>query len=118
MKYRNIPPLSINEAARLLAVSPRTVSRFIDRGDINAIRIGSTLAIPFDGMPAALQRCFDADRPQALLTLHDIAARLGCSPNDVKSRTATGELRSIKIGRSDRWTPSDIRPGADDEGRP
>jgi excisionase family DNA binding protein len=118
MKHRNIPPLSLNEAARLLAVSPRTVSRFIDRGDINAIRIGSTLAIPFDGMPTALRRCFDADPPLALLTLHDVAARLRCSPDDVRSRTASGELKSVKIGRSDRWAPSEIRPGADDEDRP
>ena len=112
MENRTLTPLSLVEAARLLAVSPRTVTRLIDRGDLNAIRIGATLAVPFDGMPTALRRCFDTDRPQALLTLHEAAARLGCSPDDVRARTASGELRPVRVGRSQRWSPAEIEGSA------
>lgn len=112
MKSKAIRPLALNEAALLLAVSPRTVSRLIDKGDLTAVRIGSTLTVAFDGMPAELQRCFDVENPQALLTLHEVALALRCSPDDVRVRTATGELTSVRIGRSLRWAPIEINPSA------
>ena len=73
-----------------------------------AVRIGGTLAVPFDGFSADLKRCFDVEFPQALLTLHEVAAELGCSPDDVRARTATGELRPVRVGRSLRWSPVEI----------
>lgn len=112
MENRTIPPLSLAEAARLLAVSPRTVTRLIDRGELAAIRIGSTLAVPFEGLPAALRHCFDADQPKALLTLHEVAARLGCAPDDVRARSASGELTPVRVGRSLRWSQSEIERSA------
>ncbi|MCZ4262866.1 helix-turn-helix domain-containing protein [Limimaricola sp. G21655-S1] len=112
MKNRAIRPLALSEVARLLAVSPRTISRLIDKGGLNAIRIGSTLAIPFDGMSADLQRCFDVNNPQALLTVHEVALELGCSPADVRTRTATGELASVRVGGSLRWSPVEIKRSA------
>ncbi len=101
-------PLSLGEAARLLAVSPRTIRRLIDTGELSAVRIGPTLAVPVDALPTPLRRCFDAGQPQALLTLHEAAARLGCSPRDVRERTASGLLRSVLIGGSSRWSPIEI----------
>ncbi len=108
MNNNSIRLFSLNEVARLLAVSPRTVSRLIDRGDLNAVRIGSTLAVTFDGMPSHLRRCFDVDCPRALLTLHEAAAALGCSPDDVRARTAAGDLSSVRVGRSPRWSPIEV----------
>ena len=117
MGNKIMPPLSLNEAARLFAVSPRTVSRLVDKGELSAIRIGSVLAVPFDGLPAALRHCFDATHPQALLTLHEVAARLECSPDDVRARTAGGRLRSVYVGRSQRWAATEIEQSARGEGR-
>ncbi|MCZ4262605.1 helix-turn-helix domain-containing protein [Limimaricola sp. G21655-S1] len=109
MKNRLIRPLALSEVARLLAVSPRTVSRLIDKGDLRAVRIGATLAVPLDGMPGELQRCFDVDQPRPLLTLHEVAAELGCSPDDVRALTATGELTPVRIGRSLRCSPTEVK---------
>ena len=109
MKNNSIRPFSLSEVARLLAVSTRTISRLIDKGDLSAVRIGSALAVPFDGMPVDLQRCFDFARPQALMTLHEVAAELGCSPDDVRAKTATGKLKPVRVGRSLRWSPIEIK---------
>lgn len=117
MENRTLLPLSLAEAARLLAVSPRTVTRLIDRGELTAIRIGSALAVPFEGLPAALRRCFDADKPRALLTLHEVAARLGCAPDDVRARSASGDFNSVRVGRSLRWSPAEIERIARSEER-
>ncbi|MCP1169384.1 helix-turn-helix domain-containing protein [Limimaricola litoreus] len=113
MKNNYICPLALGEVARLLAVSTRTINRLIDKGDLSAVRIGSALAVPFDGMPVDLQRCFDFAKPQALLTLHEVAAELGCSPDDVRAKTATGKLASVRIGRSLRWSPIEIKRNAE-----
>lgn len=118
MKISTIQPISIAEAARLLAVSPRTVTRLVDKGDLSAIRIGATLALPVGELPALLQMCFDGDRPQALLTLHEVAARLGCAPDDVRARTARGELKSLRVGRSVRWLPLELQCCVSGEARP
>ena len=37
------PLLSLNEAATLLAVSPKTLQRLVARGDLAVIRVGSSL---------------------------------------------------------------------------
>lgn len=108
MKNTTIQPLTLSEAARLLAVSARTISRLIDKGDLRAVRIGATLAVPFDGMSIDLQRCFDFDCPEPLLTLHDAAAELDCSPDEVRARTLAGELTSVRVGRSLRWSSFEV----------
>lgn len=110
MEHNYQAPLSVDDAARFLAVSPRTVRRLIDRGEFGAVRIRATLAIPIEGMPVALRRCFEADPSQRLSPLHDAAARLGCSPDELRARTADGEFQPVRVGRSLRW------PRAENEG--
>lgn len=43
--------LKVAEAAKHLRVSPRTVYRLIDQGDIKACRIGKQWRIPISSMP-------------------------------------------------------------------
>jgi excisionase family DNA binding protein len=109
-------PLSIDETARLLAVSPRTVRRLVERGELRTIRIGPTLAVHPDALPPALRHRVGAGQPRALLTLHEAAERLGCAPREVRERTASGELSSVLVGRSPRWSPAEIERTARAEG--
>ncbi|WP_158547529.1 helix-turn-helix domain-containing protein [Rhodovulum sp. 12E13] len=40
--------------------------------------------------------------------MHEAAARLGCAPRTVRSLAARGQLRTIQIGGTKRWSPSDV----------
>jgi excisionase family DNA binding protein len=108
MKNNDLTPIPLNDLARLLAVSPRTVRRMVDNGDFRAIRFGSTLAVPAESLPASLRRAHEEADDRPLLTVHDVAAWLGCSPRKVRALSADGVLHPISIGRSTRWRPSDI----------
>lgn len=115
MKSSTLPPISIDAAAYLLAVSSRTVSRLIDRGDLSAIRIGTALAIASESLPDLLFHDLEGGCPRPLLTLHDVAGRLACAPEDVRERTAYGEFETVQIGRSTRWSPAAVDRAAQQE---
>jgi excisionase family DNA binding protein len=113
--------LSVQDTAAVLQVSPRTVRRLIDRGALTPIRVGATLAIRFTDIPGLSRPERSADGPQQrLLTVHEAAARLGCAPRTVRSLAARGQLRTIQIGGTKRWSPSDVealrRTGVTDVG--
>ena len=56
-----------------------------------------------DGLPP------DTDRASTrLLRVRDVAERLSVSPSMAWKLTATGELRSIRIGRAVRIRPADL----------
>ncbi len=100
--------LTLDEAARLLAVSPRTVRRLIDQGIYKPIRVGNLLTLhltelPFDASPLAMDTGI---RP--LMTIHEVAATLQCSPRDVRDMTARGELTMIEVGGSKRWLATNV----------
>ena len=40
--------VDVREAARLTAVSPYTIRRYIQRGTLRAVRIGRRVLVPFD----------------------------------------------------------------------
>lgn len=108
MENKDFNPIPLDEAARLLAVSVRTVRRLIDNGQLNAVRIGPTLALAPSALPEPLRRAFLSGYYDRLLTLHDVAARLGCSPICVKKLTEDGILRVVDVGRSSRWSCQEI----------
>jgi excisionase family DNA binding protein len=108
MSNSHLLPIPLSEAARLMAVSPRTVRRLVDRGDLRAFRIGATLALPPEALPEPLQRSLERGRDEPLLTLHDAAARLGFPPIRVRELTALGILSASVVGRSQRWSPLEI----------
>lgn len=56
----------------------------------------------------------DAERPidpqrDRLLSVADIRELLGCSRNTVTRMIQTGKLPTIKLGRSVRFLPDDVR---------
>lgn len=101
--------LSVQDTAAVLQVSPRTVRRLIDRGALRPVRVGATLAIRRADIPGLSRPDQSADGPQEhLLTVHEAAVRLGCAPRTVRSLAARGQLRTIQIGGTKRWSPSDV----------
>lgn len=101
-------PVSIDEAARLLAVSARTLRRLIDAGELIAVRVGPTTALPVE----TLAGLGVTSSGEPLLRLHDVARRLGMSPREVRAASATGELRAYRVGHSLRWSCADIDAAA------
>lgn len=108
MDNNNLVPISISEAARLMAVSPRTVRRLIDRGELAALRIGSALTLRPAALPEPLRGALACGREDRLLTLHDAATRLGCAPVRIRELTEGGTLRSVRVGGSTRWPLSEV----------
>ncbi len=108
MENRGLIPIPLSEAARLLAVSPRTVRRLIEDGKLTAVRIGPTLVLPADALPMPLNSSGDGADNQPLLTLHEVAARLCCSPREVRNLSERGTLKPVSIGRSQRWLPDEV----------
>lgn len=108
METKDFTPIPLNEAARLLAVSARTVRRLIDKGELRAVCIGSTLALAPSTLPEPLRQAFSCDRDDRLLTLHEVAARVGCSPVRVRMLTEDGTLRAVTVGRSSRWSRFEV----------
>ena len=108
MKNKDFTPIPLDEAARLLAVSVRTVRRLIDNGQLKAVRIGPTLALAPTALPEPLRRALLSGRDDRLLTLHDVAARLGFPPVRVKKLTEDGILKVVDVGRSSRWSCQEI----------
>lgn len=116
MRNSSLNPIPLSEAARLLAVSQRTVRRLVECGDIPAIRIGSTLAILPNAWP--ISQClsegtFDL---QPLLSRHDVAQVLDCAPCDVGALAASGKLTTVMIGNSCRWRSVEVAALAQAEG--
>lgn len=108
MKSSDLTPTPLSEAARLLAVSERTVRRLVDSGDIHAIRIGATLAVPSNVWPLSACRADEGAALQPLLSQHDVAQALGCPPCKVRALAESGKLRTVMIGRSCRWRREDV----------
>lgn len=52
--------LSLDEFASLVSVSPRTVRRLIDDGEIAVTRVGARLRIPY----TEIQRYLDSAKPE------------------------------------------------------
>jgi excisionase family DNA binding protein len=50
------PLLTLNEAASLLAVSPKTLQRLVARGDLAVIRVGSSLRFAVSDLDAFVAR--------------------------------------------------------------
>ena len=50
------PLLTLNEAASLLAVSPKTLQRLVARGDLAVIRVGSSLRFAVSDLEAFVTR--------------------------------------------------------------
>lgn len=105
MENRYLNVISLPEAARLFAVSTRTVRRLIDQGELATLRIGPTLVIPSNSLPEPLR---DPGGQEPLLTLHDAAERLGVAPRQVRELTDAGQLRPTLVGRSLRWMPDEV----------
>jgi excisionase family DNA binding protein len=104
MKNSDLRPLSIDELARLLAVSSRTIRRLIDRGTLPPVRVGATLALQPHALPEPFAEAIQGGSGSPLLRLHEVADRLGCSPNRVRELAANGLLPPIRIGGSQRWS--------------
>ena len=60
--------LTLNEAATLLAVSPKTLQRLVARGDLAVIRVGSSLRFSTSDLEA-----FVARHRSAVLTRFDVS---------------------------------------------
>lgn len=118
MENKDFTPIPLDEAARLLAVSVRTVRRLIDNGQLRAVRIGSTLALAPSALPEPLRRAIVSGCEDRLLTLHDVAARLGCAPIRVKKLTEDGILRVVDVGRSSRWSRREVDAFLEARNRP
>ena len=108
MENNDLTPIPLTEAARLMAVSPRTVRRLVDRGDLTAIRIGATLALPPRSLPEVLRRSLGDRFDRPLLTLLDVAHRLGRAPQEIRDLAETGRLRPLAVGGSLRWSAFDV----------
>lgn len=108
MENRDLTPIPLSAAARLLAVSQRTVRRLVDRGDLPATRLGSQLVIRRESLPGPLSVPARGDDLEPLLTLHDAASRLGCAPRRIRQLTSEGKLRTYRVGGSTRWAADDV----------
>jgi excisionase family DNA binding protein len=49
--------LSTSEAARRLGMTPRTIYRFIDAGDLAAYRFGRVIRVRSDDLDAFIESC-------------------------------------------------------------
>lgn len=109
--------LSESELAAWLRVSQRSVRRFVDAGDLTRVRVGHTPAYVWDDvLRFAGVRTRDAARAQAspLLTTDEVAAICrGFSPGSIKRLAKSGEIPSIRIGRSLRFLAAEIEDWID-----
>lgn len=105
MKNTNLPPLSVTEAARILGISARTVRRLVDRGALKAARVGGITVI----LRSELRRATGLDTAQPferltpLLAPLEAAARLGCSPAQLRHLVEAGQLPPVRLGRLQRF---------------
>lgn len=111
MKLNELPPISADEVARFLAISPRSVRRLVDRGALRPTRIGGFTAFRW----ADVLRCAGVaadltarDTPAPLLTPHQAAERLGCAPEIVRAAIARGDLPPVRIGSLLRLRIDDV----------
>lgn len=108
MENKNLKPMSIDEVARLLAVSPRTVWRLIDSGNLPPVRIGATWAVSPQTLPEPLRSALRQRPATSLLRLYEVAERLECSPNHVRKLARDGSLEPIQVGGSKRWSETAV----------
>jgi|GEM_PF-3072185 predicted DNA-binding transcriptional regulator AlpA len=108
MENNNLEPLSIDDFARLISVSPRTVRRLIDSGDLLPTRIGATWALSLKALAEPLRSALHQGSAVPLLRLYEVAERLNCSPDDVRKLARDGFLQPVQIGGSQRWTQAAV----------
>ena len=113
MKKEESLPISLSEAARLLAVSSRTVRRLVDQGHFTPVKVGFMLAIRVCDLPQAKGGQSKRDDVRPLMTVHDVAAQLTCSPSAVRELSARGDLRALDVGGSKRWSADEVEAFAD-----
>jgi len=105
MPLNALPPLSVEEAARVLGISSRTVRRLVDRGTLRAARVGGITVI----LRADLGRAvgLNADAPDnaltPLLAPLEAAERLSCSPADLRRLVENGRLTPVRLGKLHRY---------------
>ena len=98
MKNKRVEAISLAEAARLLSVSERTVRRLVDRGELRSHRIGSALTVRLDSLPG--------EGP--LLSLHEAAECLACSPNELRGLLREGLLTALPVGSLQRFALGEL----------
>ena len=105
MTHTSLPPLSADRVAFYLGISTRSVRRLVDRGLLRSTRVGAQAVYLWpDVLACAGRGPMPEDRePPRLLTLHEVADRLGCAPARVRELTAGGLLPSTHIGGVQRW---------------
>lgn len=122
-------PIVIADAAQVAAylqVSPRTVQRLVDRGKLKPTPLGGRRFFRWRDLLASLGwrpetadrtdgeiECLpkdqeggmgdDATARPTLLTLDQVAARLRCSPREVRALGPAGRLAPVRIGGVERW---------------
>ena len=105
MRNKELPPLSVQEAARLLRISSRTVRRLVDRGVLHATQVGGVTVLLRSEFRQAVGLDADAssDALTPLLAPLEAAERLGCSPQELRRLVGNGRLAPVRLGTLYRY---------------
>ena len=123
MRKKGTGLLSESELAAWLRVSQRSVRRFVDAGELTRVRVGHAPAYIWDDvLKFAGVRAREATKAQAapLLTTDEVSVICrGFSPGSIKQLAKSGDIPSVKIGRSLRFLTAEIEDWIElEEGRP
>lgn len=92
-------------------ISMRSMSRLVDRGELKAVRVGAFSAFRTEDVLSMIGQSGDSGiglPSEALLSLNQVAGRLNCAPDDVRTLTARGDLTQLMVGHCKRWSPVEI----------
>ncbi|HBZ43054.1 MAG TPA: hypothetical protein DEO85_03160 [Maritimibacter sp.] len=103
---RGLPFVSVAEAARILAVSTRTVRRLIDSGDLRVEQVDKAILILLDELPTPPPGKGCEEWP--MLRLHEVSQLLNDPPARVRALAKSGMLPPVRVGGSNRWFRSDV----------
>ncbi|SFQ13122.1 helix-turn-helix domain-containing protein [Tranquillimonas alkanivorans] len=103
--------MSLQEVARFLAVSPRTVRRLVERGLLVRRDVGPHPAFRWNDLLRSLG-LEQVDVPQGpqhpLQPIGRAAERIGCPPEALRQTSTRGWPRMVRVGGSVRWLPAEI----------